>query len=152
MHEHLDDFLMFLKNKNYLIKIDTNGSFPKRLKDWVNRGLIDFISVNIKNTKRNYKESIGIEKVDLSKIQETINFVLEGKTDYQFVVDVIEELHSKESIQSIGKWLHGSKKIILRTYKENDRAIVSGLHGYSKEKMEEFAQCIMDDFETVVVE
>ena len=152
MHEHLDDFLTFLKNKKYLIKIDTNGSYPVRLKNWIDRGLIDFVSVNIKNTKENYKESIGIEKVDLSKIQQTIDFVSKGTIDYQFVVDVIQELHNKESIQSIGKWLHGSKKIILKTYKENDRAIESGLHGYSKEEMEEFAHCIVNDFETVIVD
>ena len=115
------------------------------------RGLIDYVSVNIKNTKRNYKKSIGVEKAELNKIQETIDFLMTNVVEYHFVLDVIEELHSKETIQSIGKWLHGSKKMILNTYKPNERTIQEGLHGYSKEKMFEFAKCISDDFDCVEV-
>ena len=151
MHEHLDDFLVFLKGKNYLIKIDTNGSFPDRLKDWVHRGLIDFVSVNIKNTPDKYTNSIGINNVDMSKIQDTINFLMNGNVDYQFVVDVIEEFHDFDSIVSIGKWLHGAKKIILKTYFEKEGAVQSGLHGYSKDIMEEFANSIEGDFDSVIV-
>ena len=152
MHEHLDDILMYLKDRKYLIKIDTNGTFPERLKDWVHRGLIDYVSVNIKNSKRNYKQSIGVEKAELSKIQETIDFLMSDGVEYQFVVDVIEELHSKETIISIGKWLHGAKKMILNTYRPNERAIQSGLHGYSRDVMDAFAKCIEDDFDCVVVQ
>lgn len=152
MHEHLDDFLLYLKNKKYLIKIDTNGSFPNRLKEWVNRGLIDFVNVNIKNTPDKYKMSIGIEKVDISKIQETIDFLQKSNIDYQFVVDVIEEFHNLEDIQKIGKWLHGSKKIVLRTYEEKEGAVQKGLHGYPKEIMEDFAKSIEKDFDSVIVQ
>ena len=151
MHEHLDDILMYLKDNNYLIKIDTNGTFPKRLKNWVDRGLIDYVSVNIKNTKRNYKKSIGVEKAELSKIQETIDFLMSDVVEYHFVLDVIAELHTKDTIQTIGKWLHGAKKMILNTYKPNESAIQSDLHGYSRDIMEEFAKCIEDDFDYVIV-
>ena len=152
MHKHLDDFLTFLKKKGYRVKVDTNGSFPDRLIDWVKRGLIDFVSVNIKNCPEKYQASIGIERADLDSIQKTIDFLKQDQVQYQFVVDVIREFHSLEDVEKIGKWLKGNSQIILRTYREDKPSIQPNLHACTKEKMKVFANCLKQYVRDVVIE
>ena len=60
----LDCFLTKIKKLGYLIKLDTNGSSPKRLKELVQKGLIDYVAMDIKNARERYGETIGITGYD----------------------------------------------------------------------------------------
>ena len=49
-----EEFLEKVKEKGYLVKMDTNGSFPEKLKDFIDHGLIDYISMDVKGRKEDY--------------------------------------------------------------------------------------------------
>ena len=51
IHDNIFNFLEKVKKFNYLIKIDTNGSFPTRLKNLINRTLVDYVSMDVKAPK-----------------------------------------------------------------------------------------------------
>ena len=45
------DFIRKIKEMGYAVKLDTNGSFPGKLKALVADGLIDYVAMDIKNSK-----------------------------------------------------------------------------------------------------
>ena len=48
----LDEFLKKVRDMGYLIKLDTNGSFPERLERFAEEGLIDQVAMDLKNSQR----------------------------------------------------------------------------------------------------
>lgn len=63
----LSSFLKRIKGLGYEIKLDTNGSFPKRLSELVEMGLVDYVAMDIKNSLCNYGRAIGKEELFAEK-------------------------------------------------------------------------------------
>lgn len=66
LHTDMPEFLEKIKNLGYKIKLDTNGSNPKLLKEIVNAGLIDRVAMDIKNAPSEYDKTAGC-RVDMER-------------------------------------------------------------------------------------
>lgn len=136
LQEDINLFISEVRSMGFLIKLDTNGSFPQRLKELVNSGLIDYVAMDVKNTMQKYALTTGKQKVDLDKINESIEFLKKGKTEYEFRTTVVKELHTGEDIAQIGKLLSGAKHWYLQQFADSGSLIVPGWHAHSAEKMQ----------------
>ena len=67
-----EDFIRKIKSLGYLIKIDTNGSFPDKLREYISKGLVDFVAMDVKSGREKYSHVCGIE-VDILKIDSINN-------------------------------------------------------------------------------
>ena len=54
LHDGLEDFIKKVKDMDYLVKLDTNGYLPDRLISLVDNGLVDYVAMDIKNSKEKY--------------------------------------------------------------------------------------------------
>ena len=45
------DFLAAVKAMGFAVKLDTNGCYPDRLKEILDRGLVDYVAMDIKNCR-----------------------------------------------------------------------------------------------------
>ena len=70
MHKDIIDFLEKVKKLDYLIKIDTNGSYPKRLQEIVDKKLVDYLDMDVKAPKKKYDKLTGV-KTDIKKIEKS---------------------------------------------------------------------------------
>ena len=93
LHKDIDAFLQKVHELGYMIKLDTNGSFPDRLIDIVERGLVDRVAMDIKNAPELYAATAGV-KLDLAPIERSKNYLLEGHVDYEFRTTVVRGLHT----------------------------------------------------------
>ena len=123
------NFLKEIKNLGYKIKIDTNGSFPDKLKDFVDENLINFISMDIKSGKEKYKE-ITNSDIDVNIIEKSIKIIAESKIDYEFRTTIVEEFHDKKEIITLAEWLNDlikekPKKYVLQGFKNHGKFIDS---------------------------
>ena len=82
MHDGIFDFVRKAKELGYLVKIDTNGSFPDKLKKLIDSGNIDYVAMDIKNSLEKYSLTTDICDFDFAPIRESVNLLLEGKVDY----------------------------------------------------------------------
>ena len=64
----IEDFLKKVKKLGYDIKLDTNGTFPERMISLVNSGLVDYVAMDIKNSKEKYCETVGVNNIKYEKI------------------------------------------------------------------------------------
>lgn len=146
MQAELPNLVKSIKDLGYAVKLDTNGTNPKMLKEMVEAGLLDYVAMDIKNSPENYPETAGMDARLLSKVEESIAFLLEGKVDYEFRTTVVAELHSEEAIQDMGQWVlgvgNGAKpaKWFLQCYTDRDSVLFSGLSAPDKETMGQYAQ------------
>ena len=127
LNKDLPLFIEKVKSLGYSVKLDTNGTNPEMVKFLYNSGLCDYFAMDIKNDLENYAEIIGFNKFDTKKIEETVDYFLSNKVDYEFRTTLIKEFHHEENILSIGKWLKGANKYFLQKFKNSDSCIQSHL-------------------------
>ena len=51
MHSDIIEFVKRIKELGYKVKLDTNGTFPERLKELLENSLVDYVAMDIKNCK-----------------------------------------------------------------------------------------------------
>ncbi len=134
-------FLQEIKGLGYAVKLDTNGAFPKKLKELCAAGLVDFVAMDIKNSLQNYSKTAGVA-VDLSAIEESAALLLEGTVGYEFRTTVVKELHKGEDFVRIGKWLRGAKRYFLQTFRDGETVLKKGLTPCSDAQMQVFKQLV----------
>ena len=136
LYPRLSEFLGRIKEMGYLVKLDTNGTRPEVLSELIDRGLVDYVAMDIKNSPLRYGETVGIPDFDPTPIAERAAILMNGKTDFEFRTTVSRELHTERDIENIGKWLAGDEKFFLQTFKDSGDLIADGYSGYSAEEME----------------
>lgn len=142
MQADISDFIKQIRELGYLVKLDTNGTFPKRLKSLVNEGLVDYVAMDIKSGPSGYGQCVGIGGYDISKIIESKDFLLEGNVDYEFRTTVVKGLHSVSDFNEIAEFIRGAKKYYLQHFKDSGDLISFGLDSFSKEEMKEFMNIV----------
>ena len=147
LQRDLKDFILQVKNRGYLVKVDTNGTFPDRLKELLDEGLIDYLSMDVKATKNKYKEITGVS-VDIDDISTSIDLIKDYAADYEFKTTVIPNFHQMEDIVEIAGWLKGSKKYFLQQFK-SDTSIISSetFSRYSKKELLNMCELVKPYFE-----
>src|SRR5699024_6671354 len=103
----------------------------------------------IKNSPGRYGETAGLPGLDVLKIQDSVELLKKGRTDYEFRTTVTRELHGKEELKKIGEWLRGSRRYFLQNYRDSRGVIRPGFTGYSREQLERFREMLLDDIPEV---
>ena len=142
LRKDIEDLLVKIKELGYLVKLDTNGNNPELLKRIVERKLVDYVAMDIKNSPERYAVTIGFEDFDLSKVEESKNFLLTGQVEYEFRTTVVKEFHDADSFKEIGPWIEGAEKYFLQTFVDREKVMFGGLSAYDKEEMEAFADIV----------
>lgn len=145
----LGAFIKKIKDLGFLVKLDTNGSNPARLKELVHMGLVDYVAMDIKNTKEKYKYTAGLSSSNLNSIWESVDFLLSGNVDYEFRTTVVKELHTPSDLLDIGVWIKGAKAFYLQAYEDSGDVIVPGFSSYSKKELHEFCDMLQPYAQTV---
>ena len=134
LHKALPELLRQIKNLGFLVKLDTNGYRPEILKSLVTQGLVDYVAMDIKNCPARYAETAGIADLDISKIEESMAFLMTGALDYEFRTTVVQEFHTQKDIAEMGQWFRKLspenvvKKYFLQPYTDRDSVLCAGLH------------------------
>ena len=119
LHSDLLDLCSKLKETGFLVKVDTNGTNPTMMKELMDRGLIDYIAVDIKAplTVEKYSKATGINAERLlGKVEETVKMLLGSKMDYEFRTTVVPTLHEEEDIKEICDGVRGCRKYVLQKF------------------------------------
>lgn len=152
LHQNLPEFLSKIKKLGFLVKLDTNGTNPKMLKELIEKKLVDYIAMDIKAPLNKYDEVAEV-KVNKKAIQESIDIITKNKVDYEFRTTVIPKFIGKKDIEEIGKWLKGSRMYCLQQFRptitldesfKNERT-------YTPEELKELAGIAKPFFKSVCV-
>ncbi len=129
-----------IKELGYKIKLDSNGFRPEILRKAVAEGLVDLIAMDIKNSLPKYGKTIGVPGYDTSKVEESIAFLKEGHVPFEFRTTIIDEFHTEEDMEEIGKLIEGSPRYDMQLYIDSEGCIERGFHSVSEEKAHRFLE------------
>ncbi|WP_029502737.1 anaerobic ribonucleoside-triphosphate reductase activating protein [Lachnoclostridium phytofermentans] len=142
MQPDLTDFIRKVKSMGYSVKLDTNGTHPKLLRELIEDQLIDMVAMDIKNSKESYPKTSGIEILNINSIEESVDLLKEGRIPYEFRTTIVRELHTKKDMDDIGKWLYGSSPYYLQAFVDSGDLIGTNLTGYSKQELIELLEIV----------
>lgn len=131
----IEEFIRKIKALGYAVKLDTNGSFPDKLIHLVKSGLIDYVAMDIKNCKEKYPLTSGCDKLDISDIERSVEFLLRDTVDYEFRTTVEDSLHTVEDIEKIADWIKGAKRYFIQNFNDSGDIIAENMNSVEKEKI-----------------
>ncbi|NCC70606.1 anaerobic ribonucleoside-triphosphate reductase activating protein [bacterium] len=130
-------FIKKIKDMGFEVKLDTNGSFPDKLKDLIDANLIDYIAMDIKNDFENYSKTVGVKNVNVDDIKKSIKYIKESNIEHEFRTTIMKEFHSVDNILNICKYIGKNEKYFLQNYVESENVLNKGLTSFSDGELTE---------------
>jgi pyruvate formate lyase activating enzyme len=119
IHRELPAFLERLKSIGSLVKLDTNGSHPKRLGHVLGRKLVDYVAMDVKAPLRRYPETVGI-RITPGELLDSTQLIRRSGIDYEFRTTVAPGIVDGDDLEEIAKMLTGSKRYVLQGFKPGE--------------------------------
>lgn len=150
MRKDLAEMMKKIRDMGFLIKLDTNGNHPDELKKILEEGLVDYVAMDVKNSPERYGETIGLPGFDISRIRESIEYLISnGKSqddaagfDYEFRTTVVKQFHNEDSFKGIAQLIKGAGRYYLQEFVDRETVPYAGLEGCTKEEMNRFLDIV----------
>ncbi len=133
----LEEFLGKIKALGFGVKLDTNGSQPQHIDKLLQKGLIDYIAMDIKNSPEKYERTSGTTGI-LGAVQESVELIRSSGVGHEFRTTVVAELHEEADIHAIGQWLRGAGAYYLQCFVDSGDILCPGLHAPDKAILEHY--------------
>ncbi len=128
----LMDFMKQIKDLGLQIKLDTNGSMPKRLQEILDSGLVDYVAMDIKNSPAGYAKAIGCE-MDFAPFAESIELLKSCKIPHEFRTTAVKGIHTPEDFSKISE-LIGAEPYFIQGFVDSGNLIGEGCSAFSEDE------------------
>lgn len=142
LQEGIIDFIRQIKSMGFAVKLDTNGTFPHILKQIMDENLVDYIAMDIKNSKENYGKTVGVPTMTTDKIEQSVSLLKAGNIPYEFRTTIVKEIHTREDMVQIGQWLSGNDNYFLQSFVDSGDILTDGMSAHSKDTMRDFLTAV----------
>ncbi len=115
IQQGLLDFLAKVKAMHYAIKLDTNGSNPQVLANILEKGLVDFIAMDVKTSLPRYPKAIGV-KMDTARIKASIDLIVKCGIRHQFRTTLVKSHCLKSDLEKIHEMIGESQQYVLKSF------------------------------------
>jgi len=115
LQDKLPAFIKQIRKMGFAIKMDTNGSQPKVIKNLLAENLLDFIAMDIKAPLEKYKDIVKAA-VKPDAIKESINLILKAKITHEFRTTIVKSQLGENDILQIGKLIAGADRYVLQNF------------------------------------
>ena len=143
LHDTLADTLRAVKDLGYAVKLDTNGSFPDKLRQLVEAGLVDYVAMDVKNCREHYGVTAGVPDLDVSPIVESVSYLLSEPVEFEFRTTVVGQFHNRENMEALARWIAGAKRYFLQSFVDGETLLSRGCTGLSPQEMEDLRQAVL---------
>jgi pyruvate formate lyase activating enzyme len=137
MHKELPKFLAKLKERGFLVKLDTNGCFPAILEECLAH--VDYVAMDLKTSPEKYRRLGAPDTVGLMR---TVEILKTGKVPYEFRTTLVPDLVTPEDLACIGEVARGAQTVALQQFMPDDTLDKSfqALRPYTPEVISGFAE------------
>ena len=145
------DFIRYLKEFGYKLKLDTNGFYPDKLKSVIENGLVDYVAMDIKSSRENYAKAVGIPDIDITPVEESVRLIMSSGIDYEFRTTAVKGLHLVSDFEKIGVWIKGAKRYFIQQFIDSGDIISEGLSAFTKEETEKPLAAVRENLKTAEI-
>lgn len=146
---NLENLLDYIKSLGLQVKLDTNGTQPKKLHKLIDEGLIDAVALDVKTSFSKYANVT--RRPDLSgEVKKAIGLLVDaeakGRLEVEFRTTVVPTFVEREDVIEIAKYLKeaGAKHYNLQQFnpKSTMEASASKIKPYGKEFLIELTEMV----------
>ncbi len=112
-HQDLPCFIGKIRGLGFPVKLDTNGSNPQMVADLLDRGLLDYIAMDIKAPLTKYSRLCGVE-VNCDNIVKTIDIIAQDGIPHHFRTTYMKTLLTDRDIAWIQSYLPENSSYIIQ--------------------------------------
>ena len=151
----MGDLLSFakkVKERGFLVKLDTNGSTPRVLEKLLHENALDYVAMDIKTSLENYPKVSG-SCVMPNAIKKSVEMIMKSGIDYEFRSTLLEELHDEKTIHEMANLIRGARVWYLQPFrnaKTLDETFQNN-HALPKEEMEQIAAKHCGMIENIII-
>jgi pyruvate formate lyase activating enzyme len=115
IHKEIPKFLKKLKEKDFAVKLDTNGFFPHVLEECL--PYMDYVALDVKTSLEKYGR-LGAK--DTADFLCAVEILKNGRVDYEFRATVVPGFVDEEDIQKMGEIVKGGKRFAFQQFISGD--------------------------------
>lgn len=146
LQSDLESFIEKVKALGFSVKLDTNGSFPEKLSAILEKGLLDYVAMDIKTSPERYAEVTGVtNKSFFENVKKSVELLKKCGIPHEFRTTTAKELQKAEDFLKIGQWLNGEKRYFIQQYESSGELVGKEMTPYEKAELEEFKK-LMENF------
>lgn len=134
------DFIAKVKALGYRVKLDTNGSLPKKLRELLMTGLVDYVAMDIKSAPKTYSLASGAD-IPFEVFKKSIEIIKNSGVEYEFRTTAVKGIHTKSDFEEIAK-LIGDEPWFLQNFKDSGNVLCEGYSEFSLDEMQEFLKIV----------
>jgi pyruvate formate lyase activating enzyme len=143
LQEDLQPFLQKIKDLGYLVKLDTNGSFPGALEKILAAKLVDYVAMDIKQAPDKYNLAIGhyyasgasanptavrnaTNSGSLSpvpRIKLSLELLRKSGVPFELRTTLVQGIHSEADLEALARWIAGPQPYFLQSYVDSGDVI-----------------------------
>lgn len=140
------DFMKPIHDMGFLIKLDTNGTEPEKLRQACESGLVSMVAMDIKNCPEKYAVTAGTERLSVEAVHQSVRYLMQqGSIPYEFRTTVVKQYHTAEDFAKIGRWIRGAQSYFLQNFQNSGHLIDSTVTGYTPAEMRQFLEIVRRD-------
>lgn len=117
MQKDIGRLLKEIKKRGFAVKLDTNGTYPARLRELLGAGLVDYVAMDIKNSPEKYPQTAGCDCAEA--VDESIALLMHGDIEYEFRTTTVHELHDVTDISRIAEWIQGAERYYIQRFEDS---------------------------------
>jgi pyruvate formate lyase activating enzyme len=115
IHKETPKFLRKLKEKGFLVKLDTNGLDSKTLEECL--PYVDYVALDVKTSLEKYRR-LGAK--DTAELLRTVEILKTGKVEYEFRTTVVPSFVEMEDVHKIREVVKGAKTFVFQQFVAGD--------------------------------
>jgi len=115
LHQDIPNFLRTLKDYGFIVKLDTNGFFPRVLEKCLD--YVDYVALDVKTSTEKY---VLLGAKDANNYLSTVKLLRDGSVDYEFRTTVVPGFVDEEDIPKIGRVVKEAKRFAFQKFVPED--------------------------------
>lgn len=115
LQKDLINFIQRIKEIGLLVKLDTNGTDSKTVKEILDLDIVDYWAMDVKYEEEIYKQNV--ENIHYDNIKESIHLLMERARDYEFRTTYVKGIHDIDSANGIGILIRGAKRYYIQNFR-----------------------------------
>ena len=130
------DFIKKIREMGFMVKLDTNGALPEKLKAVI--PYINYIAMDVKSSFENYSLATGSD-MEVDVFKESIDIIRNSGVDHEFRTTAVKGIHKIEDFIAIGQYLKGENKYFIQKFVDSGNLLIGG-NSFTKEEMLEILE------------
>ena len=135
-----------MRQLGFAVKLDTNGFHPQALAEILDRGLADYVAMDIKNRREKYGITCGIPGLDPASVEDSLRLLARSGVDFELRTTLVRNFHTPEDLAAMGQWVAGffpegkTPPYFLQKFVDSGNLSSAGCGGYDDREMAAMAE------------